>query len=60
MAIKHFMGQLAIYNQFYSWTNYIEYDRKGYSHHGILNKNMSMTINRMNAKKNVHQIGKYV
>ena len=50
MAIQNFMGQLAIYNQFYSLTNYIEYDRKGYSRHDILNKNMSRMINRMTLK----------
>ena len=55
------MGQLAIYNQFYSQTNYIEYDRKGYSHHDILNKNMTMMIDRMTAYwVNVQEIGKYV
>ena len=45
------MGQLAIYNQFYSQTNYIEYDRKGYSHHDILNENMTMMIDRMTDMK---------
>ena len=45
------MGQLAIYNQFYSWTNYIEYDRKGYSHQEILNKNMNIMMDIMNHKK---------